>query len=517
MNCKCERDAWGGKMKILLVYPRHPDTFWGFRHAVRVASKRAVFPPLGLLTVSAMLPQEWSKRLIDLNATSLTDKDILWADYVFISAMVVQRESVKDIIRKCKRLKAKIVAGGPLFTIEYEKFEEVDHLVLDEAEITLTPFLEDLAKGHPRHIYTSKERPDITKTPLPEWSLIDMKTYATMMLQYSRGCPFDCDFCNITVLNGHAVRTKSKDQLLAEMDVLYDRGWRGGVQIVDDNFIGNKRKLKDEILPTMIEWQKRRKYPFSFTIQASINLADDEDLMRLLVTAGFDAVFIGIESANEESLAECNKRQNEHRDMVASVKELQNHGLQVHAGLILGFDSDPVSVFKSQIRLVQMSGIVMALVGLLNAPPGTRLYRRMVEEDRLLKKDASGDNSDGSMNFVPKMDRTTLVNGYKEVMTTLYSPGQYYSRIKMFLKDYKRQKRKGMSQLRWWQFWGWVRSMWFLGVTDRGRIQYWRFVVSTITRRPRSFPLSMTLAVYGFHFRTIVRKLIQVPAQDVVG
>lgn len=494
-------------MKALLVYPRYPDTFWSFRHAVKVSSKGAVFPPLGLLTVGSMLPQEWDKKLIDMNVSNLTDSDILWADYVFISAMVVQRESVKDVIQKCKRLGTRMVAGGPLFTSEPEEFEVIDHLVLDEAEITLPLFLEDLSKGSTKHIYTYQERPDITKTPLPMWPLINMKKYTAMSLQYSRGCPFDCDFCNIAILNGRNVRTKSRGQILGELDALYDRGWRSDVFIVDDNFIGNKRKLKEEILPAMIEWQQNRKYPFSLSTQVSINLADDEELVRLLVTAGFDRVFIGIESSNEESLVECNKRQNEHRDIVASVKKLQNHGLQVQAGFILGFDSDPVSIFKSQIKLVQQSGIVMAMVGLLNAPRGTRLYQRMADEKRLTEEKATGDNTDCSMNFVPKMNRSTLVSGYKEVLTTLYSPRQYYSRIKMFLREYRPQRRKAISQLKWWHVWAGIRSMWFLGITDPGRIYYWRFVLSTFIRRPRSFLLSMTLAVYGFHFWTVARKL----------
>lgn len=494
-------------MRILLVYPQYPDTFWSFRHAVKVSSKKAVFPPLGPLTVGSMLPQEWDKKLIDMNVGPLTDDDVLWADYVFISAMVIQRESVRDVIRKCKRLGIGIVAGGPLFTCEPDEFEAVDHLVLDEAEITLPLFLEDLRNAHLKPIYTSQERPDITKTPLPMWSLIDMKKYTAMSLQYSRGCPFDCDFCNIAVLNGRKVRTKSKNQIIAELDALRDRGWRSDVFIVDDNFIGNKRKLKEEILPGIITWQQKRRYPFSFSTQVSINLADDKELIRLLVTAGFDRVFVGIESPNEESLAECNKRQNEHRDIVASVKNLQNHGLQVQAGFILGFDSDPVSIFKSQIKLVQQSGIVMAMVGLLNAPRGTRLYQRMAEENRLTEEKATGDNTDCSMNFVPRMDRATLVSGYKEVLTTLYSPKQYYPRIKMFLKQYRPQRRKTISQLKWWHVWAWIRSMWFLGITDQGRIYYWRFVFSTLMRRPRSFPLSMTLAVCGFHFWKVARKL----------
>ena len=460
-----------------------------------------------------MLPQEWEKKLIDMNATPLTDKDIRWADYVFVSAMVVQRESAMELIRRCKNLGVRMVAGGPLFTSEYEKFEEVDHLVLNEAETTLPSFMEDLGKGHPKHIYTSKERPDIRKTPLPMWQLLDIRKYSTMSLQYSRGCPFDCDFCDIVILNGREVRTKSRDQFLAELDALYNRGWRAGVFIVDDNFVANKRKLSEEILPAVIDWQKERNYPFSLSTQGSINLADDEELMRLMVTAGFDSVFVGIETPNEDSLAECNKRQNINRDLVASVKKIQNHGLQVQGGFILGFDSDPVSIFESQINLVQKSGIVVAMVGLLNAPRGTKLYQRLKKEDRLLEN-VSGDNTDCSMNFVPKMDRETLINGYRQVLTTIYSPKQYYLRVKTFLKQYKPQKRRGISHLQFWHIWAFIRSVWFLGITDRGRWPYWRFFVSTLLRRPRSFPISMTFAIHGFHFRTVVRKYIGVPVKD---
>ena len=500
-------------MRALLVYPQYPDTFWSLKHTLRVICKKAAFPPLGLLTVSSMLPQEWEKKLIDMNATPLTDKDIRWADYVFVSAMVVQRESAMELIGRCKKLEVRIVAGGPLFTSEYEKFEEVDHLVLNEAETTLPSFMEDLGKGHPKHIYTSKERPDIRKTPLPMWQLLDIRKYSTMSLQYSRGCPFDCDFCDIVILNGREVRTKSRDQFLAELDALYNRGWRAGVFIVDDNFVANKRKLSEEILPAVIDWQKERNYPFSLSTQGSINLADDEELMRLMVTAGFDSVFVGIETPNEDSLAECNKRQNINRDLVASVKKIQNHGLQVQGGFILGFDSDPVSIFESQINLVQKSGIVVAMVGLLNAPRGTKLYQRLKKEDRLLEN-VSGDNTDCSMNFIPKMDRETLINGYRQVLTTIYSPKQYYLRVKTFLKQYKPQKRRGISHLQFWHIWAFIRSMWFLGITDRGRWSYWRFFVSTLLRRPRSFPISMTFAIHGFHFRTVVRKYIGVPVKD---
>jgi len=501
-------------LKVLLVYPQYPDTFWSFRHALHVVSKKAAFPPLGLLTVASMLPQEWEKKLIDMNAGQLTDKDIKWADYVFISAMVVQRNSAKNVIDRCSNLGTKIVAGGPFFTSGYEEFEEIDHLVLGEAEVTLPLFLEDLEKGCAKRTYISDKRPDIEKTPVPMWSLLDMKKYTTMNLQYSRGCPFNCEFCDIIVLNGHKPRTKSKEQIRAELDAIYNRGWRDGVFIVDDNFIGNKKKLKEEILPEMIRWQEERKYPFGFLTEASIDLADDEKLMEMIVTAGFDTVFIGIESPNEESLVECSKNQNVSRDLVASVKKIQNHGLQVQGGFILGFDSDPASIFRSQINFIQNSGIVTAMVGLLNAPRGTKLYHRMKKENRLIEGEESGDNTDCSMNFIPKMDRETLMNGYKQIMTTIYSPKNFYKRIVILQKEYKLPKRKTVTRLRFWHIRAFFRSSWFLGVRHGGRRQYWKLLLTTIIRRPRFVPMSVTLAVYGYHFRKVTQKFTRSSGND---
>jgi radical SAM superfamily enzyme YgiQ (UPF0313 family) len=387
----------------------------------------------------------------------------------------------------------------------------VDYLVLDEAEVTLPPFLADLEKGCAQRIYTSKERPDITKTPVPLWSLLDMKKYSSTNIQYSRGCPYNCDFCDIVVLNGRVPRTKSKEQIIAELNSLYDRGWRDGIFVVDDNFIGNKRKLKEEILPAIIEWQRARKYPSMLLTETSINLADDDELMDLMVDAGFDTVFVGIETPNEDSLAECSKQQNRGRDLVASVKKIQNHGLQVQGGFIVGFDNDPDSIFKSQISFIQRSGIVTAMVGLLNAPPGTKLYQRLKKENRLLDANISGDNTDCSLNFVPKMDREMLINGYRNIIATIYAPSQYYRRVKEFFKEYKPRRRKRVSQLQFWHAWAFLRSVWFLGVRDRERLHYWRFLVSTLLKRPQQFPLSVSLAVYGFHFRKVASKQAGAP------
>jgi radical SAM superfamily enzyme YgiQ (UPF0313 family) len=502
-------------LKVLLVYPQYPDTFWSFKHALRFIFKKATFPPLGLLTVAAMLPEEWEKKLVDMNTTTLTDKDIKWADYVFVSAMVVQRDSAKEVIGRCKKLGTKIVAGGPLFTPGYEEFgfDDVDHLISKEAENILPLFVEDLEKGCAKHIYTSEEWPDIGKTPVPLWSLIDKKKYQVMSIQYSRGCPFNCEFCDIVVINGHVPRTKDKTQIVAELDSLYDLGWRGSVFFVDDNFIGNKRKLKSEILPAIIKWMEEKGRPFSFLTEASINLADDEELMGLMNEAGFDVVFVGIESPNEESLVECNKSPNKNRDLLTAVKKLQNHGLQVQGGFIVGFDSDPLSIFKSQIDFIQKSGIVTAMVGVLMAPPRTTLYKRLKRENRLLPG-GSGDNTDGSTNFIPKMGHEALVRGYKHVLNTIYAPKQYYERIKTFLREYQPgDKRK--IKLSFLHIVAWIRSMWVLGVKERGREYYWDLFVWTLLKKPKSFPLSMTLAAQGFHFRKVAEKIRVPPIKDI--
>jgi radical SAM superfamily enzyme YgiQ (UPF0313 family) len=489
-------------LKILLVYPWYPDTFWSFRHALRFVSKRAGFPPLGLLTVAAMLPRQWQKKLVDMNVRTLTDGDLKWADYVFVSAISIQKESVETVIRRCNQLNVKVVAGGPLFTTGYDQFRGVDHFVLNEAEVTLPAFLKDLENGRAQHVYTSGEWPEIANSPIPLWELADMRRYNWMSVQYSRGCPFDCEFCDVVVINGHKPRTKEKGQLLAELEVLYDKGWRGRVFVVDDNFIGNKVKLKAAILPALTRWIEEKKHPFSFSTQASINLADDEELMQLMVRAGFDTVFVGIETPNDDSLLECGKHQNRNRNLTASVKKIHNHGLQVQGGFVIGFDSDPISIFKSQIDFIQKSGIVTAMVGLLSALPETKLYRRLKSENRLLKE-WSGDNTDCSVNFIPKMNYETLVNGYREVINTIYSPKQYYERVKVFLKEYK-PKRRGAFRPRLHILTGVIKSVWVLGIRDRGRKYFWKLLFFSLLKYPRSLAISMTFAVGGFHFRKVV-------------
>ena len=486
-------------MRVLLVYPVFPDTFWSFKHALEFVRKKAGAPPLGLLTVAALLPEPWEKRLVDMNVRALSDADIQWADMVFVSAMVIQRDSARQVIDRCRDLGVKVVAGGPLFTIEPEEFADVDHLVLNEGEITLPQFLADLEQGEPQRLYTTDQFPDITQVPVPLWHLADLKSYETVSIQFSRGCPFNCDFCNVTVLLGHRPRTKTAQQIIAELDALYALGWRRGVFFVDDNFIGNRRVLKESVLPALIEW-RRDKEGLTFNTEVSINLSDDPELMRLMSEAGFNTVFVGIETPNEDSLAECNKFQNKGRDLVESVKRLHRFGLQVQGGFIVGFDSDTPRIFQQQIEFIQRSGIVTAMVGLLQAPPGTKLYQRMEQEGRLVSS-LSGDNVNGSTNIIPRMDLEALRKGYRQILDHIYSPQHYYERVRTFLQDYEPPKIHIKIDA------GYVaaffRSIYRLGIKGQERVQYWKLVFWTLFRKPRLFPLAITMAIYGFHFRRV--------------
>jgi len=446
-----------------------------------------------------MLPKEWSKRLIDLNVTKLTEKDLTWADYVFISGMVVQRETARQTIARCKEAGLKIVAGGPLFTSEYEQFEEVDHFVLNEAELTLPPFLADLDQGCAKRIYETSEFCDIRKTPAPMWQLADLKQYAAMGIQFSRGCPFDCEFCNITALLGHRPRIKTTNQIISELDALYGLGWRGQLFFVDDNFIGNKRYLKTQLLPALTEWRKNKR-GIPFNAEASVNLADDKPFMEMMVKAGFDTVFIGIETPDEESLAECNKKQNKNRDLIETVKRIQRAGLQVQGGFIVGFDHDTRSIFQRQIEFIQKSGIVTAMVGLLQAPAGTKLYKRLKKEGRLLGH-MSGDNVDGTTNIIPRMDLDELREGYRNIMRHIYSPKLYYQRTKTFLREYRATRIESPPDFQ--RFLAFFRSSIRLGIFGKERFQYWKILLWTLFRRPGLLPLAITLAIYGHHFRKI--------------
>jgi radical SAM superfamily enzyme YgiQ (UPF0313 family) len=491
-------------MKVVLVYPEFPDSFWSFKRALKFVAKKASIPPLGLLTVAALLPPEWEVRLVDLNIGPLTEKVLRAADMVFISAISIQKKAARAVIERCVRAGVPVVAGGPLFSMDPGEFPGVSHFVLDEAEATLPPFLDDLRQGRLQRVYRSAARPDLRHTPLPRWDLIKMRDYVSMNIQYSRGCPFNCEFCDITLLYGREARTKETAQVLAELEALYRRGWRGPVFFVDDNFIGNKRTLKDEVLPAVIRWMRRRGRPFVFNTQVSINLADDPELMRLMTAAGFTTVFVGIETPVEASLAECDKVQNKRRDLLASVRTILGAGLEVQGGFIVGFDNDPPEVFDRQIAFIQESGIVTAMVGLLNAIKGTRLYQRMQQEQRLLTG-GSGDNTDGSLNFIPRMEERTLREGYRRLVATLYAPRQYYRRIRKYLEQYRpSQTRRFVFKPAYLM--AFLRSIVVLGIVRRERVYYWRLLFWTLFRNPQMFAQAITFAIYGYHFRKVFQE-----------
>jgi radical SAM superfamily enzyme YgiQ (UPF0313 family) len=490
-------------MKILLVYPEIPATFWSFKNAVKFISKRSGEPPLGLITIAAMLPEEWTKKVVDMNVSVLTMEHLQWADYLFISGMNIQRKSFEEVVKRANQISLPVVAGGPMVTTDYKEFSGIDHFILNEAEITLPPFINDLKNGTAQTIYSSNEFPELSQTPVPLWHLLEMKKYANMSIQYSRGCPYNCEFCSITLLNGHMPRTKDAAQFLNELDSLYDHGWRGGVFVVDDNFIGNKKKLKNDLLPALIEWQKMHRNVFSFGTEASINLAADDELMRLMAMAGFDHAFIGVESPNYSSLQECGKSQNLKCDMLTSVQKMHSNGLRVSAGFIIGFDNDPADIFDQQINFIRNSGIVTAMIGLLNAPTGTRLFDRLKKENRLVKI-MSGDNMDGSINFIPKMNHQKLTDGYKRVLETVYNPKEYYYRVKLFLKEFQPRFQKS-EYISWQGIKALFKSFWILGIARNGQFYFWKLFFLSVFRFPRKFPLAIKLAIYGFHFRQVIK------------
>ncbi len=489
-------------MKILLVYPDYEETFWSFKKVLKILGKKASFPPLGLLTVGSMLPASWERKLVDMNTDILKDEQIKWADYIFISAMIVQKESTRRIINKIKKFKKPVVAGGPLLTTGWEEFADVDHIFLGEVEDIFSEFIEDLKNGTPKKIYSSDQFPDIKKTAIPDWNLINVKNYNSMCIQFSRGCPFNCEFCDVVQLNGRTPRIKSREQLISELEALYKRGWRAGIFFVDDNFIGNKPVLKKGYLPAIIEWQKSRRYPFTFNTQVSINLADDKELMKLMAEAGFTTVFVGIETPDSDGLEECGKFQNKNRNLIESVKIIQNTGMEVQGGFIVGFDSDKVSIFQRQIEFIQKSGIVTAMVGLLTALPKTRLYQRLKETKRLIKRSTGDNTKAGVLNFTPRMDKNVLINGHKKVISTIYTPKFYYERIKTFLKEYRPIKRK-MPKIRMYHIRALLGSIWLLGIKQKGRCYFWKLIFWILFKRPSLFPYAIGFSLTGIHFRAI--------------
>ncbi len=491
-------------MKILLVYPEFPDTYWSFRHALKFEGKRAAFPPLGLLTVSAMLPASWERRLVDMNVEELWPDDVEWADMVFISAMIVQNESLAHVVELARSMGKTVVVGGPYVSTSPERIPDADHIFIGEAEATLPEFIKDLEHGTAKTIYKAEERPSLLETPVPDFSLVNMQHYSAMNIQYSRGCPFNCEFCDIIEIYGRVPRTKSNQQMLAELDALKSTGWRGLVFIVDDNFIGNKKKVR-LFMPDLITWSRENDHPFSYITEASVNLAEDDALLQQMEDAGFRRVFLGIETPVEESLKEAHKGQNTRRDLLESIHKIQSYGMEVMAGFIVGFDSDPEDIFDRQVNFIRESGIPLAMVGLLAALPDTQLWRRLEKEGRLLDV-STGNNTDCSINFVPKMDRARLVEGYKNILRNIYSSKEYYRRALDCLSRFHADRiepRQGsiVADLK-----ALYKIIATLGVKDAERMAFWKYCYQLVRRYPRDIAHGLTLAAMGYHFRQITAK-----------
>ncbi|OFW00205.1 MAG: hypothetical protein A3H94_07130 [Acidobacteria bacterium RIFCSPLOWO2_02_FULL_60_20] len=489
-------------MNALLIYPEWPDTYWSFKHALPFEGKRSLYPPLGLLTVASLLPANWTKRLVDTNIRPLTDADLDWADVAMLSGMLIHKDELIQILDRCRARGLRTVIGGPVASSVPELQQHADHVVVGEAEEVVPGLAEDLERGAAKPIYQAPERPQLELTPLPDLSLIDLNSYSAMAIQYSRGCPFNCEFCDIIEIYGRKPRTKAPQQVIAELEQLRERRWHGPIFIVDDNFIGNKVKVK-EMLPELAAWNNSQRHPFTFYTEASLNLADDNDLLAMMQKARFTRVFLGIETPVEESLKEAQKFQNTRRSLLESVQRIQNYGMEVMAGFIVGFDSDPEEIFDKQVEFIQESAIPMAMVGLLCALPNTQLYRRLQREGRLLNEDHSGDNMDLRLNFVPKMNPQKLIDGYRSILKRIYHPDAYYDRVRRYLAQAPPGLRR--TPRRRSDYMALARSIVKQGILGDFRWSYWKFFLAAATRYRYAFDRAITFAIMGHHFHTLTQ------------
>ena len=488
-------------MKILLIYPKFAEAMWAYKHALPYIGKKASSPPLGLLTVAAMLPDSWDKRLIDLNVNPLTESDMEGVDLVFISAMLAQRGSTEKILEKCQDLGLPTIGGGPLFSIPKSKSlaVEPDHIVCGEAEGIMPILLADLKSGKLKKRYQPEGFPDVTRSPVPLWDLVeDFSPYAMMTIQFTRGCPYDCEFCDVVILNGHIPRMKSIPQIITELDTLYKLGWRGHVFVCDDNFIGNPKVCRESLLPVITQWMQSHSHPFVLTAAVSINLAHNPDIMKMMLEAGFDRVTIGIESPNQDSLKETNKLQNIGHDLLEAIHKIQIYGLEIQAGFIIGFDTDTPDIFSEQVDFIQASGIPTAMVSILFAFPGTRLYSRLEKEKRLLPVSIDK-HAYGVVNYIPKMGVDHLKTGHLEVLERIYSPELYAQRLKNFFEVYEIPTQH--RSVRMEEFLLLFRIIWDLGFVDKGRRYFWQMIWYCGNKKPRALPMVIRLLVTGYHFR----------------
>ena len=501
----------------LLVYPEFESSFWSFKFALRFLGQKSSMPPLGLLTIAAMFPADYNLRLVDMNVRSLTDHDIAWADLVCTSTMIVQRRSHADVVARCKRIGKPVVAGGPHPTSYWEEIDDVDYLLLGEVEQTFALFLHDLESGTARHITPAPERPAITLTPPPRYDLVRVRDYASMLLQFSRGCPFDCEFCDITKLYGRIPRTKTNEQMLAEFQIVYELGYRGRLFLVDDNFIGNRRDAL-RFLKAFAEWQRARQYPFNLLTEASMNLVDHEELVDAMVAAGFTSVFVGIETPTPEALIKTKKGQNvdttDPEYSLHAVQMLHCKGLEVLGGFILGLDGDGPDAFDAHIQFIQAAKIATAMEGMLTALKGTDLYHRLQREGRLLG-DTTGQNISTRLNFIPEMPPQTLVDGYKRVLNTIYDRGleHYFRRCWDMLQSIDRSGRPVSAQTPLT-----VGQMLRFCVYTLGQLcsvegpAYMRFLLRILLHKPALLREALAFGAKGHHLRKVTEHVLAVDA-----
>ncbi len=504
-------------MKALFIYPEFPETFWSLRHAIKFLGVKALGPPLALLTVAAMLPPDWDKQLVDLNVEPLTEEHLAWADLAFVSAMTVQFPSADTVVQRCRAAGVKVCAGGVHYSTPGAPFEPVDHLFIGEAEEVLPIFLADLAQGQALPEYRASRFPSLACSPVPAWELLDHSHYMNMLVQVCRGCPHDCDFCHVIVQYGRHPRYKEPDQVVAELQGLYDSGWRRDITFADDNFICHHGKAK-AILRAVSRWQAEHGYPFLFVAQASLEVVDDPELLPLMAQAGFSGLFLGIETPDPVSLKECNKRQNLNRDLMDAMRTIQAHGIEVSGGFIVGFDSDSPDVFDHQADFIEEAAIPTAMINLLTAPPGTRLYRRLESEGRLLG-DSDGDTTmnAGCLNFIPKMERERLLDGYKTLLNRLFAPKPFYHRVLTFLGHYRPNPLLPARPPTHREVLAVLKIIFALGFKEPGRRAFWSFLGRLLWRHPQCFPLGITIAVQGFHYRMITNRFCAAPYEPAPG
>ncbi len=468
-------------------------------------------PPLGLLTAAAIMGEEFDYHLVDMNVESLKEDSLEWADYVFISAMIVQADSMREVIARCNRAGVPVVAGGPYPTACYKEIDGVDHFVLGEGECTIPEFRRDLAEGTLKPIYPAGERPEIDNVPLPRFDLCRISRYETMPLQFSRGCPFNCEFCDIVSLFGHKVRTKSAEQFIREMEALHDVGFRGNLFVVDDNFIGNRRRAK-ALLRRIRAWQSEKGYPFNLSTEASIDLADDREFLDLMAACGFKMVFVGLETPVEASLQGAGKRQNLRGNVVDKVRRIQSAGIEVTAGFIVGFDSDPEDIADRQIEFIQELGVPTAMVGLLTALPNTRLWDRLSEEGRMRFRSGGNNTHTSELNFTTMLPQRAVVDGYRRILETIYSPRRYFRRALRLVTSLPRRSVTPTLSVRGRISQNQGRAL-YRSLTKQGlssyALWYWLFLLRALLSRPRLFVTVVTLAVRGHHFFVITDRLVR--------